>query len=86
MRIDLYTKAVLTVIALLLAAVAIRPMFQPQPTFAQSGTSYAYLVPQAGDANMNGGKHFIDMRNGNLWMCDFKDCKVEGKFPFEKTH
>ena len=44
MRIDLYTKTILTLIALLLAVVALGPLVQPQPVAAQSpfaGTQFS---------------------------------------------
>jgi hypothetical protein len=85
MRIDLYTKTILTLITLLLAAIALKPLFQPQSVGAQGGVGYNYLAPQAGDATPEGGKNFIDLRNGNSWICDFKGCKLEGRFPLEKT-
>ncbi len=89
MRIDWYTKTVLTLVAVLLAMVALKPMFQPESVNAQMTVAgpppYAYLAPQAGDATADGGKHFIDLRNGKLWMCDFKGCTVDGRYPLEKT-
>ena len=37
MRIDLYTKTILTIIALLLAVFTLKPIFQPQAAMAQGG-------------------------------------------------
>lgn len=62
MRIDLYTKAVLTVIALLLAVVACKDVSQP-PGVAASG-------PLAGvqfSATL-GGLFAIDTNTGEMWM------------------
>jgi hypothetical protein len=85
MRIDLYTKLLLTVIASALVVIAIRPLLHPEATSAQ-GISYAYLIPQAGDADTSGGKQFIDLRNGTSWICNFKGCRAEGRFTLEDTH
>jgi len=41
---------------------------------------YSYLQPQAGDATESGSKRFIDMRNGNSWVCNLKHCVKEGTF------
>jgi hypothetical protein len=40
MKPELYTKAVLTVIALLLAVIALRPVLIPQPVHAATGHTY----------------------------------------------
>ena len=62
MRIDLYTKTILTVIALLLAVIALKPVLQPQPVMAQgnlSGVQFAI-----------GGDHgywFFDTKTGDIW-------------------
>ena len=40
MKPDLYTKAVLTVIALLLAVIALRPVLIPRPVHAATGHTY----------------------------------------------
>jgi hypothetical protein len=74
MRIDLYTKCVLTAIALLLAVIALRPIARPSPVAAASGDySYLYVEPRVtalrkpdGTGQMQ-GKVFIDMRNGDIW-------------------
>jgi len=64
MRIDLYTKTILTVIALLLAVIALKPIVQPQPAMAQgnfSGVQFSY----------SGGAHlFFDSRTGDIWDYD----------------
>jgi hypothetical protein len=53
---------------------------------AQGGSAMTYLVPQAGDATRNGGKEFIDLRNGNLWECEFSGCKKTGQYPISQIH
>jgi hypothetical protein len=59
MRIDFYTKTILTLIALLLAVIALKPIFQPQAAMAQgkygsvqfsySGSNHAFFDTSSGD-------------------------------------
>jgi hypothetical protein len=71
--VDRYTKGVLTVIALLLAALALQPVIHPAVTSAQSGYPYLYVEPgtatlRSPDGNRRvEGKVVIDMRNGDIW-------------------
>jgi len=55
------------------------------PVMAQSDVKYAYLQSEEGDATASGGKRFVDMRNGNSWICDWKRCILEGRFPLEQV-
>ena len=71
------------VIGLLVVEIIIHSLWQPSAVSAQAGIQYGYLQPQAGDATSSGGKQFIDMRNGNSWICDFRGCSLGGHFPFE---
>lgn len=61
MRTNLYTKTILTIIALFLAMIALKPVFQPQPVMAQgayAGVQFSY----------SGGSHaFFDSRSGDVW-------------------
>jgi len=61
MRIDRYTKTILTIIALLLAVIVLKPLFQPQPAMADGkyvGVQFSY----------SGGNHaFFDSRSGDVW-------------------
>ncbi len=75
MKIDLYTKAALTVIAFLLAVVALGPLVRPLPIQAQAGPDHSYLHfdPQVtkitlpdGSADVF-GRVAIDLRNGNVY-------------------
>jgi hypothetical protein len=74
MRIDLYTKCTLTVIALLLGIIALRPVSHPAPVSAASADySYFYVEPRVtalrkpdGSEQVQ-GKVFIDMRTGDVW-------------------
>ena len=62
MRIDLYTKAILTIIALLLAVIALKPLFQPQPAMAQGNFSSVQF------SSSPGGLKFFDTRTGEIWL------------------
>jgi hypothetical protein len=62
MRIDLYTKTILTLIALLLAVIVLKPIFQPQATMADD-RDYARI-----QFSYSGGNHaFFDSRSGDVW-------------------
>ena len=61
MRIDVYTKTVLTLIALLLSVVALRPVLQPQA--AQAAGSFAGV-----QFSYSGGNHaFFNVNTGDVW-------------------
>jgi hypothetical protein len=70
---DLYTKCVLTVIALLLFLLVLRPVTNPAVASAQSNYGYLYIEPgtttlRAPDGSSQlQGKVVIDLRNGNIW-------------------
>ena len=61
MRIDLYTKVILTVIALLLAVFTLKPVLQPHAVMAQGnfgGIQFSY----------SGGNHaFFNANTGDVW-------------------
>jgi len=61
MRVDLYTKTILTLIALFLAVMALKPIFEPQAAMAQGrygGVQFSY----------SGGSHaFFDTNSGDVW-------------------
>jgi hypothetical protein len=61
MRIDLYAKTILTLVALLLAVNVLRPILQPQAAMADghfSSIQFSY----------SGGNHaFFDTRSGDVW-------------------
>jgi len=61
MRIDLYTKTILTFIALLLAVIVLNPILKPQAAMADgpfSSFQFSY----------SGGSHaFYDTRSGDVW-------------------
>ena len=61
MRIDLYTKTIFTLIALFLAVIALKPLFQPQTALAEG--SFAAV-----QFSYSGGNHaFFDTRSGDVW-------------------
>jgi len=61
MRIDLYTKTILTLIALLLAVFVLKPILQPQAAMAEG--SFAGI-----QFSFSGGNHaFFDTRSGDVW-------------------
>jgi hypothetical protein len=70
---DLYSKCILTSIALLLALLAFGPMTHPPVAEAQSDYSYVYIEPRTTTLrNPDGsqqlqGKVVVDLRNGNIW-------------------
>jgi hypothetical protein len=71
--IDRYTRVVLTVIAILLAVIALEPLVRPRPVAADSDYSYLYVEPRVTSlrkpdgSQLVQGKVVIDMRNGDIW-------------------
>jgi len=64
MRIDLYTKTILTLILLFLAIIALRPYFQPPA--AQAAGSWGSV-----QFSYSGGEPaFFDTRSGDVWLHD----------------
>ena len=71
---SVYTNLILTVIALLLGIIALRPALQPSVVSAQTGNySYLYIEPRVftlrrpDGMQQVQGKVAIDMRNGDVW-------------------
>jgi hypothetical protein len=61
MRIDLYTKTILTIIALLLAVFTLRPILLPQSVMADGNYGHVQF-------SYSGGNHaFFDTRSGDVW-------------------
>jgi hypothetical protein len=73
MRTDNYTRIVLTAIALLLAAIALRPIAHPPEAAAQSTSQELYVEPgvfmlRAPDGmKQQLGKVVVDLHTGNIW-------------------
>jgi len=70
---DKYTRIVLTLIALFLGVIALRPLWRPAPVFAGVSASELYIEPgvytlRAPDGSKELlGKVAIDLRNGKIW-------------------
>ena len=64
MRIDLYTKTILTLILLFLALIALKPIFQPPA--AQAAGNYGSIQ----FSYSNGEASFFDTRSGDVWIHD----------------
>jgi hypothetical protein len=68
-----YTNVILTLIALLLAALALRPVTHPAPVLAQADEARYYFEPgTVGIRNPAGGsegegKLVVDLRTGDIW-------------------
>jgi hypothetical protein len=60
MKPDIYTKAVLTVIAIMLAVIACKPLISPDTTASAQG-SFAGI-------QYAGGGQFFDTRTGEIWV------------------
>ncbi len=74
MKIDFYARAMLTLIAVFLGIIALRPLFAPQTARAQSeGRDHLYFEPGThmlrapGNIRQVLGKVAIDLRTGNVW-------------------
>jgi len=73
LEIDLYTKLVITTIALLLGLIAIRLYDNPPAVEAQSDQSVLYIEPRVtmlrkpDDGSQIQGKVVIDKRTGDIW-------------------
>lgn len=74
MNLDRFTKVMLVLIAVLLAAVVFRPIVEPAPVRAQAEGGYPFYVEPGytmirkpdGTAQVY-GKVVIDMRSGDIW-------------------
>ncbi len=73
MMAKIYTQTVLTVIALFLGIIALRPVTSPGTARAETETPWIYVEPRTttlrkpdGTSQMQ-GKVFIDLRNGDVW-------------------
>ena len=85
MKVDTFTRVLLTIIAVALSVVAVRPLFSAPAVSAQTGgVRFGYLVPQGGMTHGNGGMEFIDMRSGNKYDCYQGGCRLEEHFALEQ--
>jgi len=76
MRIDVYTKTILTLIALLLGAVAFRPIVQPTPALAQANLSAFQIT--GGGVTCGRSKRTLE-RYGSIVLTLAGTCKVSRK-------
>jgi hypothetical protein len=61
MRSDVYLKTILTIIAVFLAVIALKPFMQPQAALAEGGFAGIQF-------SFSGGNHaFFDTRSGEVW-------------------
>ena len=77
MRIDWYSKAVLTVIALALASMAIRPWVSPDQIAHAQGS-----LPELQFGATPVGYSFFDAKTGELW--EYSGTAVHAKFRLTK--
>ena len=72
-RVDLYTKIVLTAIAVLLGVLTLRPVVNPARVWAQSDNANLYIEPgtvsiRKPDGSFLGdGRMVIDRKTGDIW-------------------
>ena len=72
-HLDLYTRAILTIIAISLGVLVLRPALSPVSVKAQSETPALYIEPgttsiRNPDGSAQGaGKVVIDLRTGDIW-------------------
>jgi hypothetical protein len=78
MRIDWYTKGVLTVIAVLLGVIAIRPYVSPDAVQAQG----SFAGVDYGGGLINRSPEFFDTRTGEIWI--YFDAKPSRRFRLTK--
>ena len=74
MKRDVLTTVLLSIIAISLIAIAVRPSFDPRPAQAQSApVNYLYIEPgtqmlRAPDGSQQvNGRVVVDLRNGTVW-------------------
>ena len=73
MRLDSYTKIVLTSIALLLGVIALRPFLNPPTAYAGLSPSDLYIEPGVHSLRSPDGmreqlgKMVVDLRTGKIW-------------------
>jgi hypothetical protein len=74
MRMDWFVKTLLSIIALSLATIAIRPVLDPPAVAAQGAEGYPFYIEpgtfmlRAPDGSQQVyGKVVVDLRNGKVW-------------------
>ena len=74
MRIDHYTRAILTVIAVLLAVIALRPVFQPASASAQTLMNSVQFMPASSSFNA------FNTVNGDVWLYSYDGGKYAARY------
>lgn len=85
MKADKPSKALFYAMFAALLVLVLHAVISQPSVLAQTDVKYGYLQSEEGDATASGGKRFVDMRNGNSWICDWKRCILEGRFPLEQV-
>ena len=74
MKNDLWSRFLLAVIAVALAAIALRPYMAPSPAHAESGAAYPVFIEpgvqmlKASDGSKQVyGRMVVDLRTGKIW-------------------
>lgn len=73
MKLSWFDRALLGIIAIILGAFALRPLFTPQAVAAQSSTPSLYIEPGVHMLNSPDRQHHImgkvvvDLNTGNIW-------------------
>jgi hypothetical protein len=86
-RADLYTKIVLTMIAVFLGVFALLPIVRPAPVRAESAYSYLYVEPgvtsirKPDGSSLGDGKIMINLRNGDVW--GFPTNVIGARYPID---
>jgi hypothetical protein len=86
---DKYFKVVLSLIALFLGVIALRPLLNPQPAFADLSASDLYIEPgvyslRAPDGSKELlGKVVVDVRTGKIWAYPTLS---RAPYPIDPTH
>lgn len=84
MKPDIYTKAVLTVIAIMLTVIAFKSLVAPETANAQTQSlaGVQYSVSKA--PNGNDIETFFDSRNGEIWEYMYEDVQSRRKVTLGK--
>ena len=74
MRVDKYTKTILTVIALLLAAIVLKPIVQPIPASAQVSLNGVQFIPASNSFDA------FDTKNGDVWFYSYDGGRYSARY------
>ncbi|MBZ5611173.1 MAG: hypothetical protein LAP38_23165 [Acidobacteriia bacterium] len=90
LRADLYTKSVLTAIAVLLGVLALRPVLRPIPAQAQSEGRTLYIEPgvtmirKPDGSSLGDGKMVVDLKSGDVW--GFPTMVLNARYPVDVSN